>query len=99
VANTRSRARSKAGAAGSRLKALPWAAVLQMGVAFNRRWSSLSDRDRARLTQLLRGSRGRPRNLSTRERDELRKLVGKLDLKGMGRELLPLVRAGRRRRR
>jgi hypothetical protein len=37
-------------------------------------------------------------NLSSRERNELRKLVRKLDLKGAGRELLPLVRGGKRGR-
>jgi hypothetical protein len=38
-------------------------------------------------------------NLSEKERRELRKLVGKLDLKGMSRELLPLMRPGRKRKR
>ena len=44
----------------------------------------------------VRESRGRVGNLSAKERMELRKLVGKLDLKGMGRELLAL-RAVRKR--
>jgi hypothetical protein len=83
----------------SRLKALPWAALLQAGVAFGERWRALSEKDRARMTQLLRQSRGRLRNLSARDRDDLRKVVRKLDLKAMGREMLPLVRGGRRRRR
>ncbi|MCW3056277.1 MAG: hypothetical protein JWO21_246, partial [Solirubrobacterales bacterium] len=38
-------------------------------------------------------------NLSARDRDELRKVVRKLDLRAMGREMLPLVRGGRRKRR
>ncbi len=63
------------------------------------RWRALSEKDRARLTRLVRESRGRLGHLSARERDELRKLVRKLDLKGMGRELLPLVRGGRGRKR
>ena len=89
---------------GSRLKALPWAALLQAGVAFGKRWRGLSERDRARLTQLtrerLRVQHGRLGNLSTREREELRKLVGKLDVKGMGREMFGQFRgAGRRKRR
>ena len=81
-----------------RAKALPWAALLQLGVAFGKRWRSLSERDRARLTGLVRESGGRLGNLSSKERKELRKLAGKLDLKGMGRELLAL-RGGRRRKR
>jgi hypothetical protein len=39
--------------------------------------------------------------LSTKQRAEFRELVGKLDLKGLGRDLVPLVRgrrAGRRKR-
>jgi hypothetical protein len=37
-------------------------------------------------------------NLSVKERNELRKLAGKLDLKGAGRELLPMLRGGKRGR-
>jgi hypothetical protein len=84
------------------LKALPWAALLQVGVAFGQRWRSLSDKDRSRLTELLRGrvQHGRLGKLSAKERDELRKLVRKLDVKSMGRDLLPLFRRpGRRKRR
>ena len=70
-----------------------------MVLAIGERWRGLSQRDRARLTRLLRDSRGRLGNLSARERDELRKVVRKLDLKGMGREVVPLLRGGRRKRR
>jgi hypothetical protein len=85
-----------------RLKALPWAPLLRGAVVLGRRWRALSERDRARLVDLLRQSGGRPGRLNTKERKELRSLAGKLDLKGIGRELLPLVRArrgGHRRRR
>jgi len=86
-----------------RLRALPWAAILQGGVVVGRRWRALSSNDRARLAELLRQSRGRLGNLSDKQRSELRKLAGKLDLKGMGGELLALrsarQAAGRRRKR
>jgi hypothetical protein len=72
---------------------------LQVVLAIGERWRGLSQRDRARLTRLVRDSRGRLGNLSARERDELRKVVRKLDLKGMGREVVPLLRGGRRKRR
>ena len=89
--------------AGSRLKALPWAALLQAGVTFGQRWRSLSEKDRARLSELLRArvalQHGRPGKLSSKERDELRRLVRKLDVKAIGRDMLPLMRGGRRRRR
>jgi hypothetical protein len=83
----------------SRVKALPWAALLQGGLVIGRRWRSLSERDRARLTRLARESRGRLGNLSSRERKELRKLAGKLDVKGMGGELRALLSGKRRGKR
>ncbi len=80
-------------------KAVPWAALVQGTVIVGRRWAALSAKERARLTELLRESRGRVSNLSTRERLELRKLARKLDLRGMGRELMVLKRVKRSHRR
>ena len=82
-----------------RVRAVPWTLLLRGVVIVGRRWSALSSKERARLAQLLRESRGRARNLSTRQRLELRKLWRKLDLNGMSRELMPLVRGGKRSRR
>ncbi len=48
--------------------------------------------------RLLRESGGRIGHLSPKQRVELRELIGKLDLKGLGGDLLPLVRGGRKRR-
>ena len=81
-----------------RVKDLPWLLLLQAGVVLGRHWWALSERDRAHLTRLLRESRGRPGNLSLKQRYELRKLAGKLDLKAASRELLPLIPAARRGR-
>ncbi len=64
-----------------------------------RRLGDLSGKERTRLAQLLRESRGQPGRLAEKERVELRKLVAKLDLKGAARELAPLLgrtRSGRR---
>jgi hypothetical protein len=83
----------------TRVKALPWAVLLQVGTVLGKRWRSLSARDRARLTRLTRESRGRMNNLSAKERRELRKLVGKLDFKRMSRELLPITRGIRKHKR
>jgi ribosomal protein S13 len=80
-----------------KLRAVPWIVLAQAGVAISRRWRSLSEKERARLTQLARESRGRPGNLSAKQRAELRRLVGKLDLRGIPRELGPLARRGRGR--
>lgn len=100
-------AKSHAKSSDSKLKrtarAVPWATLLQGTMIVGRRWASLSEKERARFTELVRRSRGRIRNLSTRERLELRKLAHKLDVRGMGRDLAPLVlrrrhKRGRRRR-
>jgi hypothetical protein len=79
-------------------RALPWAALLQGVVVVGRRWKGLSASDRERVKELLAESGGRVNRLSAKQRKELRKLAGKLDLKGMGRELMAL-RSGRRGRR
>jgi hypothetical protein len=89
---------SKVKVKGKRMKALPWAALMQAGVVIGRRWRALSSKERDRLARLLRDSGGRPGNLSEKERKELRKLAGKLDLRGLGRELSALLARGRRGR-
>ena len=82
-----------------RVKDLPWALLLQMGLVLGKRWRSLSAKDRARLAELTRESRGLLGNLSAKERKELKKLVGKLDPKRTARDLVLLTRARRWRKR
>jgi hypothetical protein len=86
----------------SRLKrtagTVPWLAVARGAMIVSKRWNALSGKERARLAELVRLSRGRVSNLSVKQRLELRKLAGKLDLKGMARELSALWRGGRGRR-
>jgi hypothetical protein len=79
-------------------KALPWAALLQGVVVVGRRWKGLSASDRQRIKELLAESGGRVNTLSAKQRKELRKLAGKLDLKGIGSELTGLARGRRTRR-
>jgi hypothetical protein len=81
-----------------RAKALPWVALLQGALVVGRQWRALSEKDRARIAGLARDSRGSWSNLSAKERAELRKLAGKLDLKGIAREMAGLARGGRARR-
>jgi hypothetical protein len=83
----------------SRVKDLPWLALLQASMILGKRWRALSEKDRRRLARLVRESRGRLGNLSVRERSELGRLVRKLDLKGAGPELTALVHRRRRRKR
>jgi hypothetical protein len=91
----------------SRLKstagAVPWLALARAAMIVSKRWNALSSKERVRLAELLRESRGRTSNLSVKQRLELRKLAGKLDVKGMIRELSSLWRGrhgrrGRKRR-
>ncbi len=81
------------------VESVPWAALLQGSLIVGKRWMALSAKERARLTEILRESRGRLGNLSARERSELRKLAHRLDLKGMGSELMVLARGRRSRSR
>ena len=96
------RSQSSSAPAGKRLKALPWAALAQIVLAAGKRWRALPEKDRERFVRLVRSSAGRPQRLSAKERNELRKLAGKLDLRGMSRELAGAVgklRKGRGRSR
>jgi hypothetical protein len=80
-----------------RLRAVPWATVLQAVVLAGRRWRSLSKKERTRLRRLVRDSQGMPSNLSLKQRAELRRLIGKLDLRGLAREIAAVTRGGRGR--
>jgi hypothetical protein len=82
-----------------RVKDVPWTLLLQMGLVLGKRWRALSAKDRARLTELTRESRGRLGNLSAKERKELKKLVGKLHPKRTARDLVLLTRTRRWRKR
>ena len=81
-----------------RVRAIPWSTLVQGGVIVGARWVALSARERARLVELVRASRGRLSNLSVRERRELRKLVHRLDVRSMSRDLAALARSRRTRR-
>jgi hypothetical protein len=81
------------------VKAVPWMVLLQGSVIVGTRWAALTEKERVRLTRLVRQSRGRVSKLSAREKVELRRLARKLDVQGMGRELIPLVRGGKQRKR
>jgi hypothetical protein len=71
--------------------------MLQGTLVANDHWRSIPEAERRRLLHLIRDARGWPGNLDAKERDELRVLLAKLDLAGMGRDMVPF--AGRSRRR
>ena len=68
-------------------------------MVIGKRWRSLSEKERTRLSSLVRDSGGRLGNLSEKERKDLKRIAGKLDLKGMARDLVTISRGGRRGRR
>ncbi len=59
----------------------------------------LTERDRRRLVEIVRTSRGRPSNLSDRERRELRELIAKAEPGALARRAASTSLAGRARRR
>jgi hypothetical protein len=73
-----------------RVKAFPWALLLEASLIVHGRWRSLPKRERAQLVLLARRSHGWPGNLSPRERAELRRLIGRLDTRELAGELAAL---------
>jgi hypothetical protein len=75
------------------------ASLGQAAWAARRRWQALPPPRRARLQELLRQSAGRPANLSAAERQEIRGLIGELNLGDVLREnAMRAARRGSRRR-
>ena len=81
------------------LRPVPWMMVLELGRVAYDHWREMPRVDRRRLGELLRRSKGLPGQLSTAERRELREIVRRIDVKRMGRDLLPFAGRARRRRR
>ena len=87
-------------------RAIPFAWFLtaaEAALATRRHLKNVEPGTTRRLRELVTKSKGRPSNLTAHERRELRKLVGKLDLRTLGRDVaavaspLPLPRRRRRR--
>ena len=74
------------------IKRLPWALALDAAVVVKSRWEGLKSSERDRVSDLIRKSKGNPRNLTKRERDELRRIAAKLDFPGLARDLVPFAR-------
>jgi hypothetical protein len=82
-----------------RLKAIPWALLLETAMIVRSRWARLTPGERDHVMALARKSGGRPQKLTAEDRKELRRLAAKLDLGGIAREAAPLGRRWRRRQR
>lgn len=81
------------------LKGAPWLLVIQAAMAARDHWGVLTPAERTDLARLLRSTKGRPSSLTAHEKAELRRLVGKLDLPGLGKDLLPIASKHRGRKR
>ncbi len=96
----------RAGKWFARGRAVPlmWAfAVAEALAATRRHFASVDPATRRRAVALARKSKGRPSNLSAREKQELRRLVGEMDLWALSKELAavasPVGMPGRKKQR
>jgi hypothetical protein len=79
---------------------MTWVIVAgQAALATRRHLQNLSPDERRRLAAIVRKSKGRPSNVTQRERDELRRIVSKLELGRLGRDVAGMATGARRRRR
>jgi len=74
-----------------RTRIMPWIALYELATAAGAEWRGLSSAEREKVTRLVVKSRGWPSNLSRRERAEVKRIVGKVDLQRVARELVPKV--------
>ena len=81
-------------------RAIPmwWVMVAaQAAMASRRHWQLLTPRERERMREIVVKSKGRPWTLSERDRRELTKLVGKLRLGRLGRDVAGMASGARQR--
>jgi hypothetical protein len=78
---------------------VPWMLAFEAAMHMRRHWRDLPEADRRRLADLARRSGGRWTRLTREERADFRRIVRGLDLTGMARDLMPLGRGLRGRRR
>ena len=72
-------------------------AIAQLALTARRHLAMLEPDERSRLAALVKQSKGRPRtNLSANEREEMLRLVRKLELGRFGRDAASAVARGRR---
>ena len=78
---------------------VPWLILFEVLKAGRDHWDRLDPGDRARVSALMRRTRGNPRNLTGADRDELRDLGRRLRLGRLGFSLTSAAVIGRRKRR
>lgn len=81
----------------ARLRRVPWLLLFEAARATHGHLMDVtSPSDRRRVREILRRSKGMPQNLTEREREDLRRIAGKVDLKSLAGSLVPSI-VGRRR--
>jgi hypothetical protein len=68
--------------------------LLDIAMVARDRWGRLEPRDRSRLAEIVRKGRG----VSERDKADLRRIVSKLELVDAGRQIVPIIGRGRKRR-
>jgi hypothetical protein len=71
-------------------KLSPLIAALQAGFIAREHWLRLEPDDRVTLRRLIAKSKGLPKNLTIKERNEVRRIVTDLDAKGAAWKLAPV---------
>jgi FixJ family two-component response regulator len=83
----------------SSLKRVPWLLVFELArMTHGHLMDRTSPADRRRVMDLVKATHGDPRKLTQRERDELRAIARKLDVKQLAAALSPAVARNRLRR-
>jgi hypothetical protein len=84
----------------TRVRAVPWLLVFEVARGVRSHvLDTLSPAERRRVGEILRKSRGNPTRITPREREELKRLAGKLDLRRLGQDLAPRIVGSQRGRR
>ncbi len=76
-------------------RTVPWTRLLDVARAaplLKEHWDKLTAAERRQLQQLVRKSKGKPSNLNMAEKAMLRRLVRKLELGHLSRDLVRVVR-------
>lgn len=67
-------------------RAVPWLLVLDLAREGHAHWQTqLTPRERSRMFELLKASKGRPAALTPKDQAELKALGAKLDVKALGK--------------
>jgi uncharacterized membrane protein len=83
----------------TRVRAIPWLLVFEAARTVRSHvMDSLSPKERRRVAEILRASHGNPMRVTEAQRKELRAIAGKLDVKKLGRDLVPHAVSHARRR-